>query len=81
MAISLSERSPDMLQIIKDAIQGELANLWTSLPCIVDSYNPDAVTVVVHPAIKIPVKKIDGSVELVQMPLLMDVPVMFPCAG
>ena len=58
MAISLSERSPDMLQIIKDAIQGELANLWTSLPCIVDSYNPDAVTVVVQPAIKIPVKKV-----------------------
>ena len=81
MAISLSERSPDMLQIIKDAIQGELANLWTSLPCIVDSYNPDAVTVVVEPAIKIPVKKIDGSIELVLMPLLMDVPVMFPCAG
>lgn len=81
MAISLSERSPDMLQIIKDAIQGELANLWTSLPCIVDSYNPDAVTVVVQPAIKIPVKNVDGSIELVLMPLLMDVPVMFPCAG
>ena len=81
MAISLSERSPDMLQIIKDAIRGELANLWTSLPCIVDSYDSNAVTVVVQPTIKIPVKKINGSVELVQLPLLMDVPVMFPCAG
>mgnify|MGYP003588401592 FL=1 len=81
MAISLNERSPDMLQIIKDAIRGELANLWTSLPCIVDSYDPNAVTVVVQPTIKIPVKKINGSVELVQLPLLMDVPVMFPCAG
>lgn len=81
MAISLNERSPDMLQIIKDAIRGELANLWTSLPCIVDSYDADAVTVVVQPTIKVPVKKINGSVELVQLPLLMDVPVMFPCAG
>lgn len=81
MTISLNERSPDMLQIIKDAIRGELANLWTSLPCIVDSYDADAVTVVVQPTIKVPVKKINGSVELVQLPLLMDVPVMFPCAG
>lgn len=81
MAVSLNERSPDMLQIIKDAIRGELANLWTSLPCIVDSYDADAVTVVAQPTIKVPVKKINGSVELVQLPLLMDVPVMFPCAG
>ena len=81
MAVSLNERSPDMLQIIKDAIRGELANLWTSLPCIVDSYDADAVTVVVQPAIKIPVRNVEGKVELVQLPLLMDVPVMFPCAG
>lgn len=81
MAVSLNERSPDMLQIIKDAIRGELANLWTSLPCIVDSYDADAVTVVVQPTIKIPVRNKLGVIELLQLPLLMDVPVMFPCAG
>ncbi|TCB73194.1 Gp138 family membrane-puncturing spike protein [Acinetobacter sp. ANC 4177] len=81
MAISLNERSPDMLQIIKDAIRGEMANLWTSLPCEVESYDPDAVTVTVQPTIKIPVRNVEGKVELVQLPLLMDVPVMFPCAG
>lgn len=81
MAISLNERSPDMLQIINDAIRGELANLWTSLPCIVDSYDADAVTITAQPAIKIPVRNKVGVVELLQLPLLMDVPVMFPCAG
>ena len=81
MAISLNERSPDMLQIIKDAIRGELANLWTSLPCEVESYDHDAVTVTAQPTIKIPVRNVEGKVELVQLPLLMDVPVMFPCAG
>ncbi|OTG82342.1 Gp138 family membrane-puncturing spike protein [Acinetobacter sp. ANC 4648] len=81
MAISLSERSPDMLQIIKDAIRGELANLWTSLPCVVESYDPEAVTVSVQPTIKIPIRNKDGVVETVELPTLEDVPVMFPCAG
>lgn len=81
MATSLNERSPNMLQIIKDAIRGELASLWTSLPCEVESYNPDTVTITAQPTIKIPVRNIEGKVELVQLPLLMDVPVMFPCAG
>lgn len=81
MTISLNERSPDVLKIIKDAIQGELANLWTSLPCEVESYNPDAVTVDVYPLIKIPVRMPNGEIETVEIPRLMDVPVMFPCAG
>ena len=81
MTISLNERSPDMLLIIKDAIRGELANLWTSLPCEVESYNPEAVTVDVYPLIKIPVRLPNGDIEAVEIPKLMDVPVMFPCAG
>ena len=81
MTISLNERSPDVLKIIKDAIQGELANLWTFLPCEVESYNPDAVTVDVYPLIKIPVRMPNGEIETVEIPRLMDVPVMFPCAG
>lgn len=81
MAISLNERSPDMLQIIKDTIRGELADVWTSLPCEVESYDPDAVTITAQPTIRIPIRNQEGVVELVQLPLLEDVPVMFPCAG
>lgn len=81
MALSINERSPDQLKIIRDAIKAELAAFWSALPCEVDSYNPDAVTVNVQPLIRIPVRKEDGELELLQMPLLLDVPVMFPCAG
>ena len=81
MTISLNERSPDELTIIKDAIRGELAHLWTSLPCIVESYDPEAVTISAQPTIKIPIRNKDGDIELVQLPLLEDVPVMFTCAG
>lgn len=81
MAISLSERSPDQLKIIKDAIKAELAQFWSALPCEVETYDPDAVTVTVQPTIRIPIRTIEGELELLQMPVLQDVPVMFPCAG
>lgn len=81
MTISLNERSPDMLLIIKDAIRGELAHLWTSLPCIVESYNPEAVTVSVISTIKIPIRDKSGVITTVELPPFEDVPVMFPCAG
>lgn len=81
MAISDNERSPDQLLIIQDAIRAELAKFWSAMPCEVESYDAEAVTVNVQPLIKIPISKQDGSIETVQLPLLQDVPVMFPCAG
>lgn len=81
MALTLNERSPTQLQIIKSAVNAALANLWTALPCEVVEYNSDAVTVNVQPCIKIPVHLPDGEIETVELPMLLDVPVMFPCAG
>lgn len=81
MALSNNERSPDQLKIIKDAIKSELSQFWSALPCEVESYDPNAVTVNLQPLIKIPIRKPNGGIELLQMPLLLDVPVMFPCAG
>ena len=81
MAITFGERAPDQLQITKEAIHGALANFWSALPCIVESYNADAVTITVQPAIQIPIRTLEGDIELVDLPLLLDVPVMFLCAG
>ena len=81
MALTLNERSPTQLQIIKDAVNAAIANLWTCLPCEVLEYDSGAVTVNVQPLIKIPVYLPDGEVETVELPMLLDVPVMFPCAG
>lgn len=81
MAISNNERSPDLSKTIRDLIKSELANVWTSMPCIVESYDPEAVTVTVIPAIRIPVRMKDGSIETVEIDPIPDVPVMFPCAG
>lgn len=81
MALTLNERAPTQLQIIKEAVNTALANLWTALPCEVVEYNNEAVTVNVQPLIKIPVHLPDGEIETVELPMLLDVPVMFSCAG
>lgn len=81
MALSNNERSPHLLNTINDAIKSALAVLWTNLPCIVESYDDDAQTVSVTPAIQIPVMREDGSMELVDLPLIPDVPVCWPKAG
>ncbi|GAA5631063.1 hypothetical protein Acal02_01682 [Acinetobacter calcoaceticus] len=81
MALTINERSPDLLGIIKDAVTAEVLGFWTSLPCEVVSYDPDTVTVEVKPLIRVPARKPDGGIEMLEIPILQDVPVMFPCAG
>ena len=67
MALTISERSPDLVQIIKNAIQSELANLWTALPCEVVSYNSEAVTIEAQPLIKIPITLPTGEIQTVEL--------------
>lgn len=81
MALSNNERSPHLLNTINDAIKAALAVVWTNLPCIVESYDDDGQTVSVTPAIQIPVMREDGSMELVDLPLIPNVPVCWPKAG
>ncbi|NHB88733.1 Gp138 family membrane-puncturing spike protein [Photorhabdus tasmaniensis] len=57
------------------------AGLYVSLPCIIQSFNPDAVTVTAQPAIRWKIRKKDGVLESVSLPLLVDVPVIFPRGG
>lgn len=81
MAISASERNPDLGGIIRATAKGELSNVWTTLPGIIESYDAQAVTVCVQPAIKIPIRREDGELETVMLPLLLDVPVIFSGSG
>lgn len=63
---------------------GSQAGMWTALPGIVESYNPTAGgcgTVSVQPAIQGVQEGADGSQQLVNMPLLVDVPVVALGAG
>ncbi|MTC35815.1 translation initiation factor IF-2 [Providencia alcalifaciens] len=57
-----------------------MSGLFVALPCIVQSFNPEAVTIEAQPAIKWRVNE-DGVDKTVPLPLLVDVPVIFPRGG
>ncbi|WP_323837689.1 phage baseplate assembly protein V [Photorhabdus africana] len=57
------------------------AGLYVSLPCIIQSFDADAVTITAQPAIRWKIRQKDGELESVSLPLLVDVPVIFPRGG
>ncbi|RAW71597.1 MULTISPECIES: phage baseplate assembly protein V [unclassified Photorhabdus] len=57
------------------------AGLYVSLPCIIQSFNADTVTITAQPAIRWKIRQKDGELESVSLPLLVDVPVIFPRGG
>ena len=75
------ERIHDPVEANRAAMDGRMAQVWTALPGVVQAFNPTAMTVSVQPAIKGRVTRPDGAVESVALPLLVDVPVIFPSGG
>lgn len=55
--------------------------IWTALPAIVQSFDSVAMTCEVQPSIQGKIPKEDGTIELVNLPLLLDCPVVFPRGG
>ena len=76
-----SERLNDPVEAQRLAQEGQQAQLWTALPGIVQSFDPVAMTVSVQPAVMGSVRGERGHVQNQAMPLLVDVPVVFPCGG
>lgn len=75
------ERMNDPEEAFRAAFEGLAAGLWTALPGIVQTFDAARMTVTAQPAIKGRVKHPDGVIELVDMPLLVDVPLVFPSGG
>lgn len=75
------ERNADLEEVVRIALDGLRANLWTSLPCVVESYDPVKLTVVCTPTVKVSLRSADGTFSWVTIPLLRDVPVVFPSGG
>jgi hypothetical protein len=75
------ERTDDPVEAQRVALEGKQAEMWTALPGIVESFNPEAMTAAVQPAIKGRMEDESGLVSSVNLPLLADVPVIFPGGG
>ncbi|HGJ5857346.1 MAG TPA: Gp138 family membrane-puncturing spike protein [Arsenophonus nasoniae] len=81
MPISISERTGDpqqLLQVFRHAISSQLR---VAMPGIIQSFDARKVTCVVQPAIKGALTDSQGHVQSVNLPLLVDVPIVFPRGG
>ena len=63
------------------AIEGALSQVWTAMPATITSVDLAAQTVSCQPAVKGAQTAKDGSVSSISMPLLVDVPLVWPRAG
>lgn len=77
-----NERREDIHMAMLAALGGERSDIWTTLPGIIESFNPETMTCEVQPAIQILyTSPIDGTKEWKTIPLCVDCPVQFPSAG
>lgn len=75
------ERVDDELASLRAALRGWQVGMWTALPGVIESFDDVALTCVVQPAIKIPVRANDGTVTTAALPPVVDCPVQFPSGG
>lgn len=62
-------------------MEGKQSGMWTAMPALVTAYDPAKMTISAQPAVKAKQQAQDGNVSDVQMPLCVDVPVVFPRGG
>lgn len=71
----------DPEETLRIAMDGQQATLWTAMPCLITSVNFAKMTCEAQPAIQGTVTTEDGTQKSVNLPLLVDVPIVFPSAG
>lgn len=78
----------DRAQLLNDSeesmrlvLDGRQSTMWTAIPGIVQTVDFDAMTCTVQPTIQGTVEDENGVTQSVDLPLLVDVPIVFPSAG
>lgn len=65
-------------QIYENLINEAMFRTRCCIPCIVQSYNSENNTVECQPAVRERIINEDGTIQYIQLPLLINVPVAFP---
>ena len=73
--------TPQIQEVIQEAIDSTLLDVRVALPCKVESYTPSRQTVDVIPQLKEPAFTEAGNRRLQDLPILRNVPVQFMRAG
>lgn len=74
-------QSLTLAELLKQAIENRLLDVHTALIAQVESYDAKKQQVNVSPVLKRNIKSLDGQLVSEQLPMLCDVPVLFPRAG
>jgi len=74
-------QAPTLAELINLAIENRLLDVHTALIAKVERYDAEKQLVDVSPVLKRKVQTLEGVWKTEQLPLLCDVPVMFPQAG
>lgn len=77
---SIPERLKEDNDLYRKMLSSLATNLRVSMPGIIESYDPATQTATIQPAIREKVN-INGNQEWTEIPLLVDVPILFPRAG
>lgn len=76
-----AERLDDREESLRLALESSQAQMWTAMPGVITEVDLAAQTCTVQPAIMGEATDAKGSTKAVQMPLLVDVPLVWPRAG
>lgn len=71
----------DQEEAMRLMLDGRQSTIWTAMPCIVKSVDFGAMTLEAQPAIQGTIEDENGVLQSVNLPLLVDVPIVFPGAG
>jgi hypothetical protein len=75
------ERLNDLLEAARALVEDYLANAWTALPVIIQSFDPIKCTCTAASALSFRIRQKDGTVQWVQPKKILDMPVVFPSGG
>ncbi len=75
------EQAPTLAELIKQAIDNRLVDVHTALIGQIERYDHKTQLADIQPVLKRPVKTLDAQTIQEKLPVLMEVPVLFPRAG
>lgn len=75
------ERFTDVLEALQSLVTNRQNQLWSALPGIVEAYNSSNMTVSVQPAVRAVIQQQDGTFVNKNLPLLVDVPLVYMGGG
>lgn len=79
--VTNNERQDSPELVLKAVADSLSTSLRVAMPGIIQSFDAGAVTATIQPAVKASVRESDGTLSSVALPLLVDVPVVFPRGG